>query len=196
MRVPLQLVPRTGRDAVIETRRIRLRHPQADDYRAWAQLRAQSRAFLAPWEPTWPADDLTRPAFRRRLRHYDQARRSEDSFPFFLFRRPDDMLLGGLTLSQLRRGIAQCCALGYWMGALHARRGYMGEAVAGALTFAFETLDLHRVEAACLPENEASQGLLRKAGFRQEGLARRYLKIDGQWRDHLLFAILRDDPRP
>ena len=87
-------------------------------------------------------------------------------------------------------------SLGYWTGAPYARQGYMTEAVACVLDHAFGRLNLHRVEAACLPHNDASRGLLLKCGFKEEGLGRGYLKIDGRWRDHLLFAILRDDPRP
>ena len=86
--------------------------------------------------------------------------------------------------------------IGYWIGRPHARRGYMTEAVHGACSFCFDQLSLHRVEAACLPRNEPSQGVLRKAGFREEGLAKKYLKIDGRWQDHVLFALLREDFYP
>ena len=172
---------------------VRLRTPQMSDYAEWAVLRERSRSFLTPWEPTWPKDDLTRTAFRRRLRRYAQDIRDDQAYPFFVFRAGDDALLGGLTLSNIRRGVAQSCALGYWMGAPHAGRGHMTAAVRAVLPFVFDTLCLHRLEAACLPHNLPSIRLLERVGFQREGLARRYLCINGVWQDHLLYALLRDD---
>ena len=172
---------------------VRLRTPQMSDYAEWAELREHSRSFLTPWEPTWPKDDLTRTAFRRRLRRYAQDIRDDQAYPFFVFRAPDDALLGGLTLSNIRRGVAQSCALGYWMGAPYAGRGHMTAAVRAVLPFVFDTLCLHRLEAACLPHNLPSIRLLERVGFQREGLARRYLCINGVWQDHLLYALLRDD---
>lgn len=178
---------------VVQGEGVRLRVPQMSDFEEWAALRAASRAFLIPWEPTWPADDLTRSAFRRRIRRYWRDVREDVSYPFFVFRAHDDVLVGGLTFSNVRRGVAQTAALGYWLGQPFSRRGYMTAAVGAALPFAFNTLGLHRVEAACLPTNSPSIRLLRRCGFAEEGYARHYLKINGEWRDHLLFAILADD---
>ncbi len=170
-----------------------LRAPQPQDYPEWAALREDSRAFLQPWEPQWAADELTRPAYRRRLRRYAREIREDRAYPFFLFRACDGTLLGGATLSNIRRGVAQAASLGYWMGAAHAGKGHMSLAVGALLGFAFGELALHRVEAACLPHNAASQRLLEKAGFCREGYARHYLRIAGQWQDHLLFARLSSD---
>ena len=173
-----------------------LRAPQNSDFAEWAALREASRDFLTPWEPTWPADDLTRASFRRRIKRYFEDQRSDLAYPFFIFRKSDNGLIGGLTLSNIRRGCAQAGCLGYWMGAAHARQGHMTAAVAAVLPFAFGALRLHRVEAACIPANIASIRLLEKTGFRREGFARQYLCIDGLWQDHLLFARLRGDPHP
>lgn len=170
-----------------------LRPPIASDYAAWAQLRAQSRAHLTPWEPQWSRDELTRTAFRRRLRHYFRESREDLGYAFFAFRAGDDVLLGGITLSNVRRGVSQAVSLGYWMGEPFVRRGHMTNAVRAVLSYAFDELHLHRVEAACLPFNAGSIRVLENNGFTREGLARRYLKIDGEWRDHLLFAKLSDD---
>lgn len=170
-----------------------LRVPQMSDHAAWAALREESRAFLEPWEPIWPSDDLTKAAFRRRVRRYQDDLRRDVAYPFLLFREGDNTLLGGLTLGLVRRGVAQACTLGYWVGMRHARKGYMLQGVKAALRFAFMDLGLQRVEAACLPTNMASIGLLEKAGFQREGYARRYLCIAGVWQDHLLFACLKDD---
>jgi ribosomal-protein-alanine N-acetyltransferase len=170
-----------------------LRPPQTSDYAEWAALREASRQFLAPWEPTWPADDLTRSSFRRRIKRYGEDQRSDLAYPFFLFRAGNMTLIGGLTLANVRRGCAQAASLGYWMGAAFARKGHMTAAVRAVLPFAFETLRLHRVEAACIPGNVASVRLLEKTGFRREGFAREYLCIDGVWQDHLLYARLKHD---
>ncbi|MBB3066709.1 MULTISPECIES: GNAT family N-acetyltransferase [Limibacillus] len=175
--------------------RVYLRAPRARDYQAWTALRAESRDFLAPWEPTWARDALSRSAFRQRLRHSNSEAKHDLGYAFFLFRRDDDALLGGVTLRHLQRGVAQSVNLGYWIGARHARRGYMTEGLRAASDFAFDHCGLHRIEAACLPENRASSGLLEKLGFQREGCARAYLRINGSWHDHLLYALLRDDPR-
>jgi len=181
---------------VLRTARGHLRPPQPGDWPAWAQLRTESRDFLAPWEPLWAADELTRNAYRRRLRRYARDARDGFGYAFFLFRYDDDSLLGGVTLTGVRRGVTQSCSLGYWMGRRHAGRGYMKEAVLAVLPFVFDELRLHRLEAACLPNNEPSKGVLRACGFTEEGYARQYLRINGAWRDHVLFALLGADPRP
>lgn len=173
-----------------------MRGPQLTDHPQWASIREESRAFLTPWEPTWPRDDLTRTAYRRRLRRYTRDVREDLAYPFFVFREADDQLVGGCTLSNVRRGVAQTCSLGYWAGERFAGNGYMTSAVRAIIPFVFDDLGLHRLEAACLPSNEPSKRLLLRCGFRQEGYARNYLRINGAWRDHLLFAILADDPRP
>lgn len=173
-----------------------LRMPEAGDYPAWAALREASRDFLTPWEPTWPHDDLTRAAFRYRLKRYHRDLQADEGYAFFIFRRHDRRLVGGLTLSSVRRGVAQSASLGYWIGQEFARQGFMTAAVKAVIPFAFDILKLHRLEAACLPSNAASLALLRRTGFAEEGFARSYLKINGRWQDHVLFAIIADDPRP
>ena len=177
----------------LERNRVYLRFPVQRDWRNWAALRAESRDFLAPWEPTWAYDALTRGAFRRRLKMYKAEMRQGVTYSFLIFRRVDDVLLGGITLSNLRRGVAQSATLGYWIGSPHGNQGYMTDSLAAILEFAFSRIGLHRVEAACLPANEASRRLLLRSGFREEGYARDYLRISGRWQDHQLFAILRDN---
>ena len=193
-RSALILRPADRPDTVVSSARLGLRYPTPEDYTVWAGLRAQSREFLVPWEPAWPEDELTRTAFRRRLRLYVRAIRAEEAHPFFVVRRSDRRLVGGLTLSNIRRGVTQSCALGYWIGQPFAGQGYMTEAVKSAIRFAFSSLGLHRIEAATLPANEASRRLLLRCGFSEEGYARRYLKINGAWQDHVLFALIESDP--
>lgn len=170
-----------------------LRAPQMSDFHNWVELRTTSQKFLMPWEPTWPRDDLTKASFRRRIRRYLRDMREDVAYPFFIFNADNDGLIGGLTLSNVRRGVAQTCALGYWIGEPYARSGYMTAAVRAIIPYVFKTLQLHRLEAACLPCNEASVGLLKKSGFKEEGYARRYLRIDGKWQDHLLFGLIVEE---
>jgi [ribosomal protein S5]-alanine N-acetyltransferase len=179
----------------IEGDGIMLRTPQMADFPAWTALREASRTFLTPWEPTWPADDLTRAAFRQRLRRYAEDLRTDQAYPFFLFRKTDGVLVGGLALANIRRGVAQSGSLGYWVGAPYVRQGYMTAAVRALVPAAFDLLRLHRLEAACIPTNIASVRLLERTGFQREGYARQYLCINGVWQDHLLYAQLRSDLR-
>lgn len=182
-----------GREPVLSGDNVYLRYPQMGDFSQWARTRDESRQFLMPWEPSWADDELTRPAFRRRLRRYEREIRSDTGYPFFLFHKDDDVLMGGVTLSNVRRGVTQSAAVGYWIGERYARRGYMHAALKALFPFVFKMLGLHRLEAACIPQNEASRALLLKSGFHEEGRARKYLQINGEWRDHILFALLEDD---
>jgi ribosomal-protein-alanine N-acetyltransferase len=185
-----------GQDAgpIVRSRRLLLRPPQMFDYPAWAEVRQMSREHLTPWEPAWARDELTRAAFRRRVRHYQREIRDDLGYAFLIIGEADEVLHGGLTLSNVRRGVTQAATLGYWLGVRSTGRGYMREAVTAICGFAFERLRLHRVEAACLPHNQASVAVLEACGFVHEGLARRYLKIAGAWQDHKLYARLSDDP--
>jgi ribosomal-protein-alanine N-acetyltransferase len=179
----------------IETERMTLRLPQHGDFRAWTQLRQESEAFLALWEPLWSPDHLTRKAFTNRITWASRATSQGTALPLLLIRRQDGVLLGAITLDNIRRGPAQAGTLGYWMGAAFARQGYMREAILAVVHHAFTTLDLSRIEAACLPENAASRGVLEKCGFKYEGVAQSYLQIAGRWRNHVLYANLRGDRR-
>jgi len=172
-----------------------LRAPQAADFTQWAQLRERSRAYLTPWEPIWPSDDLTRAGFRRRLRRYTEDIIADRAYPFLIFREADGAIVGGITLANVRRGIVQAGTVGYWIGEPYAGRGYMTQALRLLLPSLFGELSLHRIEAACIPSNLASIRVLQKCGFVREGEARRYLCINGVWQDHLLFGMLHEDFR-
>ena len=179
----------------IETERMTLRLPQHGDFRAWSTLRDQSAPFLTPWEPIWAADHLSRKAFTSRIYWANRSTSQGTALPLLLIRRADGALLGAITLDNIRRGPSQAGTLGYWMGQAHARQGYMREAILALVHHAFTVMDLSRVEAACLPENAASRGVLEKCGFKYEGVAQSYLQIAGRWRNHVLYANLRSDRR-
>jgi [ribosomal protein S5]-alanine N-acetyltransferase len=192
----MMLFPRPGAqrpELTLTGAGLSIRPPQFSDFEIWSALREQSRSFLQPWEPTWPHDDLSRSAFRRRLQRYARELDRNESYPFFVFRTADRVLVGGLNLTNVRRGAASMASLGYWMGAPFAGKGIMTSAVQQVARLAFGTLQIRRIEAACLPENTASVRLLEKTGFSREGFAREYLAINGVWRDHLLYARLASD---
>lgn len=189
------LMPAAAPDRVVGER-VYMRPPELRDWESWARLRAESREFLVPWEPTWPRDVLTQASYRQRIRRYGEEARNDRGYAFFVFRKEDDAIVGGLNLTHVHRGVTQSCSLGYWVGERFARNGYMSDAVLAIVGHVFDELGLHRIEAACVPTNEASRRLLTKAGFMQEGYAREYLRINGEWRDHLLFSYVATDPRP
>ncbi len=184
-----------GRKLRLETDRMTLRPPQHSDFRAWAAMRDSSRDFLTPWEPTWAPDHLSRKAFTNRVYWAQRSINNGSAVPLFLVRREDDALLGAITLDNIRRGPAQAGTTGYWVGAAYARQGYMREAIQAVVHYAFQVLDLSRIEAGCLPENTASRRLLEQCGYKYEGVAQSYLQINGRWRNHVLYANLRHDRR-
>ena len=179
----------------LETERMTLRLPQHGDWRAWADLRQESAEFLTPWEPVWSTDHLSRRAFTNRVYWAQRAEAQGTALPLLLIRREDQQILGAITLDNIRRGPAQAGTLGYWVGERFSRRGYMREAILAVVHHAFTGMDLSRIEAACLPENVASRGVLETSGFKYEGVAQSYLQINGRWRNHVLYAALRMDRR-
>jgi [ribosomal protein S5]-alanine N-acetyltransferase len=183
------------RTVAIETERMTLRPPGHGDFRAWAALREASTAFLVPWEPSWSSDHLTRKSFTNRVYWAQRSISQGTAVPMLLVRREDQTLLGAITLDNIRRGPAQAGTLGYWVGEPFARQGYMREAITALVHHAFRSMDISRVEAACLAENAASRGVLEKCGFKYEGVAQSYLQINGRWRNHVLYANLRSDRR-
>jgi len=179
----------------VETERMTLRLPEHGDWRQWSELREASADFLIKWEPVWSNDHLTRRAFTNRVYWAQRAESQGQALPMLLIRREDQQLLGALTLDNIRRGPSQTGTFGYWIGEPFARQGYMREAILALTHHAFTRLDLSRLEAACLPENIASRGVLEKCGFKYEGVAQSYLQINGRWRNHVLYANLRGDRR-
>ena len=179
----------------IETERLTLRPPMHGDFHAWTDLRSESADFLIPWEPAWAVDHLSRKSFTNRVYWAQRAINGGTAMPLFLVRRSDEVLLGAITLDNIRRGPSQAGTLGYWIGQRHTRQGYMRETIEAVVHHAFSRMDLSRIEAACLPENVASRGVLERSGFKYEGVAQSYLQINGRWRNHVLYAALRNDRR-
>ena len=179
----------------IDTERLYLRAPVQTDYRQWSELRYASKEFLTPWEPTWSPDHLSRKAFSNRVYWSQKNINGGTAIPLFMFRREDDKLVGAITLDNIRHGPSQTGTMGYWIGHPYARHGHMTEALRAMVHYAFSTMDLSRIESACLPENVASRGVLEKCGYKYEGVAQAYIQINGRWRTHVLYAALRADRR-
>lgn len=183
------------RSVSILTARLSLRLPEHRDFREWAKLRHESKAFLSPWEPIWAPDHLSRASFTNRVYWSQRAVKNGNAVPLFVFHKEVGQLVGAITLDNIRRGPSQVGTIGYWVGQQYARQGFMSEAIIAMVAHAFGALDLSRVESACLPNNLASRGVLEKAGFKYEGVAQSYIQINGRWRNHVLYAALRDDRR-
>jgi len=179
----------------LETERMYLRPPQHADFREWTALRGNNADFLTPWEPAWSKDHLSRKGFTNRVYWARRSIAQGTAVPLFIFRRADNCMLGAITLDNIRRGPSQAGTLGYWVGQRFARQGFMREAIGAVEHYAFRDLDLSRLEAACLPENKPSRGLLERSGFKYEGVAQSYLQINSRWRNHVLYANLRGDRR-
>lgn len=180
---------------LIEAEHVMLRLPVMSDHLFWVRLRQEGTEFLKPREPVWAPDHFSRKAFNNRVFWANKTFDEGKGLPLFVVRRTDQVLLGAVTLDNIRRGPAMAGTLGYWIGEEHARKGYMTDAIRAVVHHTFHQLDLSRVEAATLPENIASRGLLEKTGFKYEGVAQSYLQIAGRWRTHVLYAHLRRDRR-
>jgi ribosomal-protein-alanine N-acetyltransferase len=173
----------------LKTERLVLRAPTPAHWVQWSAVRASSREFLTPWEPLWGPAHLTEEGYHDRFLKSD----NDGSRTFFLLRQEDGQLMGGVTIANIRHGVALSASVGYWLARPYTGQGYMTEALRRLVGFCFDDLYLHRIEAACIPENTASRKVVTSVGFREEGLARQYLKINGQWRDHVLYGLLRED---
>lgn len=183
------------RQLLIQTDRLDLRLPQLSDHKNWSQLRFESKEFLTPWEPTWSHDHLLRRPFINRVNWAKRSIQNGTAIPLFIINRNEGALIGAITLDNIRRGPNQTATMGYWIGLPYVRKGFMSEAISALVQYAFGTLDLSRIESACLPENTPSRKVLEKCGFKYEGVAQAYIQIDGRWRTHVLYSSLRYDRR-
>lgn len=195
--------PKPAFDRQLIGQNVLLRMGDPYDWRAWRALREMSRDFLVPWEPSWPENGLSYSFYCGLVRRHWRDWRLGKAYSFLIFLhdaalRGEDgeigALVGGISLNDVQRGIAQKATLGYWIGKPFAGQGLMTEAASLVCDFAFDSLRLHRVEASCLPHNEPSKKLLEHLGFEQEGYAKAYLQINGKWQDHMLWG--KQAPRP
>jgi [ribosomal protein S5]-alanine N-acetyltransferase len=186
---PVSLVEPALLDAPVGLRPVRAR-----DARVWRDSRVRNAAWLRPWEPTNPETPLYRSglgpyvAMARTMRR--EARQGL-ALPWVVIY--NGRFVGQLTVGSIIWGSARSAQVGYWIDESAAGRGVIPTALAMAVDHCFRVVGLHRVEASIRPENQASRRVVEKLGFREEGLRRRYLHIDGSWRDHLCYALTVED---
>lgn len=176
----------------LTSERLVIRPPHPADCEDWITLRRKSRDHLTPFEPAWSAKALTPEFFLHRITSQSQSWTLGLSCSFLIFRQPENTLIGGVNLNNIVRGAGQYASLGYWLGAEFQGHGYMQEALRQTMIYGFTAQNLHRINAATLPHNGRSMKLLRRLGFEEEGFAKSYLQINGEWQDHILFGITEE----
>jgi ribosomal-protein-alanine N-acetyltransferase len=178
---------------LVETERLTVRLPQAGDVPEIVRFYGHNREHLQPFSPTFAPDFLDEAMWHEQVRTRTREHAAGESFRAFLFvRSAPHQIVGNLNLTQVHRGALQSCVLGYNLALDQQGKGYMTEAVSGAVAFAFERWRLHRVSASHMPRNTRSAAVLQRCGFQVEGLAPAYLLINGKWEDHVLTAIVND----
>lgn len=181
-------------DITLDGFRIYMRPPRMRDWPAWAEVRWRNYSYLKPYEPTWPRQCLKEEFFERRLARQQKDWYQDKGRYFLILKKElcsDDphAVIGGMNINNICRGAAEFGSLGYWIDERYQGQGYMAEALRLTCRYAFEELVFHRLNAACIPHNTRSQNVLLKAGFKEEGFAEKYLKIDGTWQDHILYGL-------
>lgn len=170
-----------------------LRHPRWTDYEEWVDIRRRDADYLRPWEPDWADGHLSRASYKTRMTVFKKLVATDKAYPFHIVRSDTGVLIGAANLTHVERGAAQSAKLGYWVSRAEMNRGHARAAVKALTMFAFETLSLHRIEAAVKADNVASIRVLESNGYRHEGTGRGLLRINGEWADHAIYARLRTD---
>ena len=179
---------------VIRTERLILRPGVETDVPAIVRFFIENREHLVPWEPDRPAEFYTEDFWRVQVQRHRAAFQNGSALMLFMFVREDpNRPIGQISFTNISRGPAEACNCGYALAATAQGNGYMTEALAAAIDYVFKRLNLHRVQAAFMPNNERSNAVLRRCGFVVEGYARDYLMIGGRWRDHVLTAIINPE---
>ena len=177
----------------LEGKRVYLRSPEYRDWEKWSDTRRENISHLKPWEPTWPSNDLERNSFLRRIKVYEKLISNDEAYPFLIFDIKTEELIGELNINNVQRGVLQSCSIGYWISKDKIGLGFMSESINLIKNFIFNVLHLHRIEAACLESNVSSLNVLKNNDFHFEGIARKYLKINGKWQDHLIYSCLETE---
>lgn len=178
-----------------EGKRIALRPLNERDYEAFREVRLANEEWLLPWEPLPPENSpdpvREREAFIYRCDHRRQERQNGTAFAFGVFLQ--ECFIGEMNLTSILRGASHSGSVGYWIDHRHAGNGYIPEALVALMQFAFESLELHRLQVSIVPRNRASRRVAEKLELREEGLALRYIQINGAWEDHLIYAITEEE---
>jgi len=176
----------------LQGKNILLRPPQYKDWKEWSGLREENMSYLKPWEPTWNIHELERSNFVKRVRFFEKLSINDEAYSFFIFEKSNLKLIGEININNVQRGVVQSCSIGYWISENKVGLGLMSEALFLVKKFIFDELELHRIEAACLRNNKRSLNTLKKNFFNIEGTAKKYLKINGEWQDHILLSCINE----
>ncbi|HEY9131756.1 MAG TPA: ribosomal protein S5-alanine N-acetyltransferase [Dyella sp.] len=177
----------------LESARTVMRIPTASDAPALLRYRIDNRAHLSPWEPLREESYYAIEHCAQAIADARETARLDRGYPFAVYDRQTQEMIATFNFANIVRGAFQACHLGYGVAASWQGRGLMAEVLQAGLAFAFGDLKLHRVMANYMPRNERSARLLERLGFEREGYAKRYLRIDGHWEDHVLTSLVRDD---
>ena len=178
---------------VLHGTKVFLRSPEFRDWREWSELRKFNMEYLKPWEPAWSPYELERGYFVKRVKFFDKLSNRDKAYSFLIFDSDKNKLIGEININNIQRGVVQSCSIGYWISENKMGLGYMRESISILKDFIFNDLKLHRVEAACLPRNMRSLRTLLKSEFEIEGHAKKYLKINGVWEDHILLSCIKHE---
>ena len=178
---------------VLNGTKVFLRSPEFRDWREWSELRKFNMEYLKPWEPAWSPYELERGYFVKRVKFFDKLSNRDKAYSFLIFDSDKNKLIGEININNIQRGVVQSCSIGYWISENKMGLGYMRESISILKDFIFNDLKLHRVEAACLPRNMRSLRTLLKSEFEIEGHAKKYLKINGVWEDHILLSCIKHE---
>ena len=178
---------------VLHGNKVFLRAPEFRDWREWSELRKFNMEYLKPWEPAWSPYELERGYFVKRVKFFDKLSNRDKAYSFLIFLNDKNKLIGEININNIQRGVVQSCSIGYWISENKMGLGYMRESISILKDFIFNDLKLHRIEAACLPRNMRSLRTLLKSEFEIEGHAKKYLKINGAWEDHILLSCIKHE---
>ena len=178
---------------VLYGNKVFLRAPEFRDWREWSELRKFNMEYLKPWEPAWSPYELERGYFVKRVKFFDKLSNRDKGYSFLIFLNDKNKLIGEININNIQRGVVQSCSIGYWISENKMGLGYMRESISILKDFIFNDLKLHRIEAACLPRNMRSLRTLLKSEFEIEGHAKKYLKINGAWEDHILLSCIKHE---
>ncbi len=174
----------------LEDEKVFLRLPNRSDYLSWKNLRKNNFSNLAQWEPGHPSKENSYRDFRIRVDWAQRGFNHKKVLSMLIFQKPSQNLIGSITLGNLKFAPFYSGDVGYWVGSKYCRQGYMSSALSSMICFAVKNWGITKISAATLPENKASINLLRKFEFVEEGIGKKYLKIKGIWRDHIIFSYL------
>ena len=178
---------------VLYGNKVFLRAPEFRDWREWSELRKFNMEYLKPWEPAWSPYELERSYFVKRVKFFDKLSNRDKAYSYLIFQNDKNKLIGEININNIQRGVVQSCSIGYWISENKMGLGYMRESISILKDFIFNDLKLHRIEAACLPRNMRSLRTLLKSEFEIEGHAKKYLKINGAWEDHILLSCIKHE---